>query len=160
MAHEGKRVLFLCFNKLLAARLEHRIAAKSYKGELVVRHRHLFELIEGTDWEPVVTAAIERDQQTAFDQVLPEHAALVASDRPDARFDALVIDEAQDILTPPNLDGLTDIESDWHRGVAYVGMSRARTRLHVIIHEDCDKKRREREEEWRERVDSDVEMLL
>jgi hypothetical protein len=36
--------------------------------------------------------------------------------------------------------GLTDIESDWHRGFAYVGMSRARTRLHVIIHEDCDKK--------------------
>ena len=56
--------------------------------------------------------------------------------------------------------GLTDIESDWHRGVAYVGMSRARTRLHVIIHEDCDGKRREREEEWRGRVDSDVEMLL
>jgi hypothetical protein len=40
--------------------------------------------------------------------------------------------------------GLTDIESDWHRGVAYVGMSRARTRLHVVIHEDCDGKRRER----------------
>ena len=56
--------------------------------------------------------------------------------------------------------GLTDLESDWHRGVAYVGMSRARTRLHVIIHEDCDEKRREREEEWRGRVDSDVEMLL
>jgi hypothetical protein len=30
----------------------------------------------------------------------------------------------------------------------------------VIIHEDCDEKRRKREEEWRERVDSDVEMLL
>ncbi|MBW2719197.1 MAG: hypothetical protein JRD94_11820 [Deltaproteobacteria bacterium] len=42
-------------------------------------------LIEGTDWEPVVTAAIERDQQTAFDQVLPEHAALVASDRRNTR---------------------------------------------------------------------------
>jgi hypothetical protein len=56
--------------------------------------------------------------------------------------------------------GLTDIESDWHRGVAYVGMSRARTRLHVLIHEDCDEKRRAREEEWRERVDSDVEMVL
>jgi hypothetical protein len=26
------------------------------------------------------------------------------------------------------LAGLTDIETDWHRGVAYVGMSRARTR--------------------------------
>jgi len=55
---------------------------------------------------------------------------------------------------------LTDIEPDWHRGVAYVGMSRARTRLHVIIREDSDKKRRERDEEWRGRVDSDVEMLL
>jgi hypothetical protein len=72
------------------ARAGHRIATKSYDGELVVRHlhRHLFDLVEGTDWEPVVTAAIERDPQTAFDQVLPEHAALVASDRPDARFDA------------------------------------------------------------------------
>ena len=29
------------------------------------------------------------------------------------------------------LAALTDIETDWHRGVAYVGMSRARTRLHV-----------------------------
>ena len=58
------------------------------------------------------------------------------------------------------LAGLTDIETAWHRGVAYVGMSRARTRLHVVIHEDCDEKRREREEEWRGRVDSDVEMLL
>ena len=42
------------------------------------------------------------------------------------------------------LAGLTDIDDDWHRGVAYVGMSRARTRLHVIIHEECDEKRRER----------------
>lgn len=37
--------------------------------------------------------------------------------------------------------GVTDIEADWHRGIAYVGMSRARTRLHVIIQEDCDGKR-------------------
>ena len=44
--------------------------------------------------------------------------------------------------------GVTDIEADWHRGIAYVGMSRARTRLCVIIHEDCDGKRREREVEW------------
>ena len=45
--------------------------------------------------------------------------------------------------------GLTDIETDWHRGVAYVGMSR--TRLHVVIQEDCDGKRREREVEWEAR---------
>jgi hypothetical protein len=28
---------------------------------------------------------------------------------------------------------LTDIETDWHRGVAYVGMSRARRRLRIIL---------------------------
>ena len=56
--------------------------------------------------------------------------------------------------------GVTDIEADWHRGIAYVGMSRARTRLHVIIQEDCDERRRERESEWQERQESDVEMLL
>ena len=56
--------------------------------------------------------------------------------------------------------GLTDIETDWHRGVAYVGMSRARTRLHVVIQDDCDGKRREREVEWEARGDIDVEMLL
>jgi len=39
-------------------------------------------------------------------------------------------------------------------------MSRARTRLHVIIHEDRDEKLREREEDWRGMLDSDVEMLL
>ena len=54
------------------------------------------------------------------------------------------------------LAALADIETDWHRGVAYVGMSRARTRLHVIIHEDCDGKRREREVEWEAVGDSRV----
>ena len=58
------------------------------------------------------------------------------------------------------LAGLTDIDDDWYRGVAYVGMSRARTRLHGIIHEDCDAKRREREVEWEARGEGDVEMLL
>ena len=58
------------------------------------------------------------------------------------------------------LAALTDIETNWHRGVAYVGMSRARTRLHVIIHEDCDGKRREREVEWEARGEGDVEMVL
>jgi hypothetical protein len=39
-------------------------------------------------------------------------------------------------------------------------MSRARTRLHVIIHEDCDGKRREREVEWEAKGEGDVEMVL
>ena len=58
------------------------------------------------------------------------------------------------------LAALSNVETDWHRGVAYVVMSRARTRLRVIIHEDCDGKRQERGVEWEARGESDVEMLL
>ena len=98
------------------------------------------------------SSAIERDQPTAFDQVLPEHAALVASDRPDEEqhLNRLVLRRLTEDDVPhlgtatlqsitwstvsgfKGLEsdviivaGLTDIESDWHRGVAYLGMSRA-----------------------------------
>ena len=334
MARDGKRVLFVCFNKLLAARIHARIATKQYEGELVVRnlHRHFFEALEGSPFAAELEQKIKRNEEGVFDRLLPERAALVASERPDARFDALVIDEAQDILTTPNLDalhemlrggldhgrwcvfldsqyqasvykkieeaalrrlrqhgvrerltlncrntrpiafqtavvssarrrikarvdgkpvrftqyrkapgwvsplervvedlrreqvppgsisvlltkkpsddeqkalqrlglvqlteehvpalgtstlteitwstvsgfkglendvvvlvGVKDIDDDWHQGIAYVGMSRARTGLHVIIREDCDEKRRERERELAEGRGSDVEMLL
>jgi len=39
-------------------------------------------------------------------------------------------------------------------------MSRARARRHVIIHEDRDGKRPEREVEWEARGEGDVEMGL
>jgi hypothetical protein len=334
MAHEGKRVLFLCYNKLLAARIEARIGSRHYEGELLVRnlHRHFFDVIEGTSFAEELQEKLDRKDDDAFKQQLPEYAALVASDSDEASFDALVIDEAQDILTTPNLDalneilrggleqgrwcvfldaqaqasvydnldqaaferlqehgvrerltlncrntrpiarqtalisntahrikaridgkpvefkvyrrqtgwasplerviadlrredvppgrisvlltnkptekeqhdlerlglvhltedhvpalgtsalehitwsvvsgfkglendvvvlvGVKDIESDWHQGVTYVGMSRARTRLHVIIREDCDEKRQQRMKEEQEKQNSDVEMLL
>ena len=56
--------------------------------------------------------------------------------------------------------GVTNTEPDWHRGIAYVGMSRARTRLHVSINENYEQRRREREVEWRARGKSDAEMVL
>ncbi len=62
-----------------------------------------------------------------------------------------------DVVIPA---GLTDIDDDSYRGVAYVGMSRARTRLHVITYEECDERRRERESQWRQRGESDVEMVF
>ena len=58
------------------------------------------------------------------------------------------------------LVGVKDMDGDSHRGVTYVGMSRARTRLQVIIREDCDEKRQQRMKEEQERQNSDVEMLL
>lgn len=39
-------------------------------------------------------------------------------------------------------------------------MSRARTQLRVITHQDCDGKRRERKVEWEARGKGDVETVL
>ena len=90
MAHEGKRVLFLCYNKLLAARIEARIESRDYKGELLVRnlHRHFFELIEDTPFAEEIQEKLDRKDDDAFKQQLPEYAALVASDSDDATFEA------------------------------------------------------------------------
>ena len=42
------------------------------------------------------------------------------------------------------LAGIRDIESDWWRSINYVGFSRARVRLYVIIHESCTAEREKR----------------
>jgi len=101
--------------------------------------------------------------ESPFDQVLPEHAALVASDRDDQRFDVLVVDEAEDIFTSQNLDALNEMlrgglengrwcffldgrPVDFHPYHGRSGWLQELecTRLHAIIHQDCDGKRRER----------------
>jgi len=57
------------------------------------------------------------------------------------------------------LVGVTKLQDDWHRSVAYAGMSRARSRLHVIIDEESDKKRRERAREWQDREKTEMETM-
>jgi superfamily I DNA/RNA helicase len=49
------------------------------------------------------------------------------------------------------LVGIQDIENDWWRGITYVGMSRARVRLTVIVHSKCDSTRQKRFERDLER---------
>ena len=56
--------------------------------------------------------------------------------------------------------GIKDVEKEWSRGVAYVGMSRARTRLYVILTDECDEERQRRLRARQERRSSDIEMLL
>ena len=58
------------------------------------------------------------------------------------------------------LVGIKDVEKEWSRGVAYVGMSRARTRLYVILTDECDEERQRRLRARQERRSSDIEMLL
>ena len=49
------------------------------------------------------------------------------------------------------LVGVEDIDDDWWRAVCYVGMSRARTRLYVILAADCELVRKKR---WKAHLES------
>ncbi len=111
LARDGQRVLFLTYNKLLAARLSFGAASEDYAGELVVRnaHRHFHDVIEASPLAAELSQAFDPEKQESFDVLLPELAALAASDSAQGRFDALIIDEAQDLLTMRNLEALAQI---------------------------------------------------
>jgi hypothetical protein len=98
-AEEGLRVLLLCYNIALADQLSALVAKRSFKkGEVVVRSwaalaRQLLE-----------TAGLEWDEPTGleesnhyFGEVVPSLMREIARDQQfEPRFDALVVDEAQD----------------------------------------------------------------
>jgi hypothetical protein len=55
------------------------------------------------------------------------------------------------------LIGIENIDGDWWRGVSYVGMSRACTRLFVVLTDKCENIRRSRWEEYLESRFEEVE---
>ncbi len=122
LAREGRRVLFLTYNKLLAARLVTGAATEDYAGDLVVRnaHRHFHEVIEASPLADELAQKFNPEEQHSFDVLLPELAELAASDSAEAQFDALVIDEAQDLLTTRNLDALAQmLDGGFEQGCWY-----------------------------------------
>ena len=111
LAREGERVLFLTYNKLLAARITVGADAEDYAGELVVRnvHRHFHEVIKASPLAAEFEAKFDPADNASFDELLPEYAEVAASDSGDGLFDAIVIDEAQDLLTTRNLNALHEM---------------------------------------------------
>ncbi|MEM8605873.1 MAG: NERD domain-containing protein [Myxococcota bacterium] len=111
MAREGKRVLFLTFNKLLAARIGSGAATEDYAGELLVRnaHRHFHEVIKASPLADEFAAKFDPSNNATFDELLPEYAEVAASDSDEWLFDAIVMDEAQDLLTTRNLNALSEM---------------------------------------------------
>jgi hypothetical protein len=111
LAREGERVLFLTYNKLLAARITAGADAEDYAGELVVRnaHRHFHEVIKASPLADEFEAKFDPAQNVTFDELLPEYAEVAASDSGEGLFDAIVMDEAQDLLTTRNLNALHEM---------------------------------------------------
>ena len=111
LAREGERVLFLTYNKLLAARITAGADAEDYAGELVVRnaHRHFHEVIKASPLADEFEAKFDPAKNVTFDELLPEYAEVAASDSGEGLFDAIVMDEAQDLLTTRNLNALHEM---------------------------------------------------
>jgi hypothetical protein len=105
LAADGKRVLMLCFNQLLAAHIRNGLAAERGAPKPEIRHVHSLyrELIADAGLLPRLEAE-DSDHYGFFPKRFPELAAEALCERANEQWDVLIIDEAQDLLTPEHLD--------------------------------------------------------
>ena len=104
-ALEGNRVLFVCYNKLLAQRLREEFS--EFKGLIVADHFHhyLDELVLRSSFkETFILEKANTKQDEMFKKVFPLFALEVLESGDEQPFDVLVVDECQDLLLPDYMD--------------------------------------------------------
>ena len=121
LAQSGLDVLYLCFNRLLARHVQASLEGEVGEGRIRVRHMHsLFrEVIEQAG---LADRLDERGipQAELFGRLFPEIFVDAALEVAPAVADVVIVDEAQDLLTSPNLDALDLLVRDglrrgrWH----------------------------------------------
>lgn len=104
LAAQGLKVLFLCFNQLLARHVREGLATDPLADRIEVRHVHAL-------YREVIAKAGLLDRlaeapsdQELFAEVFPRTFVEASLEIGLPSWDALVIDEAQDLLTPDNID--------------------------------------------------------
>lgn len=106
LAANGRKVLFLCFNRLLAGHIRRSLAGDNVTG-VDVRHAHaLYRGIIRSGGKEAELAEEDETDPGFFARRFPELAADALLENGGQRWDALVVDEAQDLLTPSHLDVL------------------------------------------------------
>ena len=111
-ARLGKRVLWLCYNRLLAARVRGQLSKEQFSGSAVVRtiHSHFRDVIEKSSLaDEFRERSAAETQERLFDVLYPEYAALAALESAEPPVESLVIDEAQDVLSEHNLEALSEM---------------------------------------------------
>lgn len=107
VSHTGARVLYVCFNQLLAKHIASGLAANKASENIHVRHLH--GIFYDTISRAGLTARLNNpavDSKDLYGRIFPEifFEAAIQSDYQPA--DVLILDEAQDFLTPENVAAL------------------------------------------------------
>ena len=93
-AIKGKRVLFTCFNRMLSERLALRVAERPEMGNVTVANYH--RLVQNILFQKGAAGDVPQDWEVYNERV---GELLTTYLSPSSRYDYLVIDEAQDLMT-------------------------------------------------------------
>ncbi len=112
LARQGRRVLLLCYNRLLAEDLSRTTAGA--EGQIVVNslHRFMWDVVEragmsaGLAAQKDSLAGDDRFYQQDFPGVFEEAVLNLLDEGTLEKFDTLIVDEGQDILHSPTIDAL------------------------------------------------------
>ena len=105
----GRRVLLLCFNRLLACHLRETLRREEFPGHLEVDslHRLMDRLIRRTPLtEEFESRKASLDGDELFWSLYPEYALVATDEKGFLPYDSLVVDEAQDMMSGATLDFL------------------------------------------------------
>jgi Nuclease-related domain/Uncharacterized conserved protein (DUF2075) len=140
-AEEGLQVLFLCYNIALADQLSALVAKRKLaKGAIVVRSwaglaRELLEAV-GLEWDEPTGLT---ESNLYFGEVVPSLMRDIAKDHQfEPRFDALVVDEAQDQDTSWPESDSDEAASGWWE--VYWRLLREKTSARMAIFYDSDQR--------------------
>ena len=108
MARAGDRVLLVCFNRLLGAWLQEQLRDAAVT--VGTWHEVLKQIIRAS---PAGETFLAREQELSegdseaqrilYDEVYPHYAEIALLERDEPPFDVLVMDEAQDLISPRKL---------------------------------------------------------
>ena len=104
-AAKGKRVLFLCYNKLLGQRLKGEFL--EFNGQVVADTflHYVDELVLKSSFKDAfIDENLKADDDTRYIELFPFFALEALGEGKEQPFDVLVVDECQDLLIPEYLD--------------------------------------------------------
>ena len=117
-ARRGERVLLTCYNRLLAHKLQRTLADEFASDRVTIRS--LYGLFTDAISQSSLAGEFDERRKAAehneiFRVLIPEFAYYAALEEVIARFDYLIVDEAQDVLTNDTLEVMSEF---LERGVA------------------------------------------